>query len=123
MRSSLGRRPPSERLSARSELAEALRYIIKRPTVLTRFATDARLEANNNIAKNPVGGSRGLRPTHTSLGEKDCQPGALHFIFYRLGVHWCMPENRVDHESADPQLQLGLAGHDLAHECEHESLD
>ena len=42
------------KLSARSELAEALRYIIKRRKALTRFATDARLEADNNIAENAV---------------------------------------------------------------------
>ena len=42
------------RLSVRSELAEALRYIIKRRTALTRFATDARLEADNNIAENAI---------------------------------------------------------------------
>jgi transposase len=42
------------RLSARSDLAEALRYIIKRRTALTRFATDARLEADNNIAENAI---------------------------------------------------------------------
>jgi transposase len=42
------------RLSARSELAEASRYIIKRRTALTRFATDARLEADNNIAENAI---------------------------------------------------------------------
>ena len=42
------------KLSARSELAEALRYIIKRRTALTRFATDARLEADNNIAENAI---------------------------------------------------------------------
>ena len=42
------------RLSARSELAEALRYFIKRRTALTRFATDAHLEADNNIAKNAI---------------------------------------------------------------------
>jgi transposase len=41
-------------LSARSELTGALRYIIKRRTALTRFATDARLEADNNIAKNAI---------------------------------------------------------------------
>jgi transposase len=44
------------KLSARSELAEALRYIIKRRTALTRFATDARLEADNNIAENAIRG-------------------------------------------------------------------
>ena len=42
------------KLSARSELAEALRYIIKRRIALTRFATDARLEADNNIAENAI---------------------------------------------------------------------
>jgi len=42
------------KLSARSELAEALRHIIKRRTALTRFATDARLEADNNIAENAI---------------------------------------------------------------------
>ena len=43
-----------QKLSARSELAEALRYIIKRRTALTRFATDARLEADNNITENAI---------------------------------------------------------------------
>jgi transposase len=31
-----------------------LRYIIKRRTAMTRFATDARLEADNNIAENAI---------------------------------------------------------------------
>ena len=44
------------KLSARSELAQALRYIIKRRTALARFATDARLEADNNIAENAIRG-------------------------------------------------------------------
>ena len=44
------------KLSARSELAEALGYIIKRRTALTRFATDARLEADNNTAENAIRG-------------------------------------------------------------------
>jgi transposase len=42
------------KLSARSALAEALRYMLKRRTALTRFATDARLEADNNIAENAI---------------------------------------------------------------------
>ena len=42
------------KLAARSELAQALRYSIKRRTALTRFATDARLEADNNIAENAI---------------------------------------------------------------------
>ncbi|HEY2540556.1 MAG TPA: IS66 family transposase [Stellaceae bacterium] len=44
------------KLSARSELAEALRYIIRRRVALSRFATDARLEADNNIAENAIRG-------------------------------------------------------------------
>jgi transposase len=42
------------KLSTRSGLAEALRYTIKRRTALTRFATDPRLEADNNIAENAI---------------------------------------------------------------------
>jgi transposase len=44
------------KLSARSELAQALRYIITRRTALTRFASDARLEPDNNIAENAMRG-------------------------------------------------------------------
>jgi transposase len=44
------------KLSARSELAKALRYITTRRTALTRFASDARLEADNNIAENAIRG-------------------------------------------------------------------
>jgi transposase len=44
------------KLSAPSELAKALRYTITRRTALTRFATDARLEADNNIAENAIRG-------------------------------------------------------------------
>jgi transposase IS66 family protein len=45
------------RLSARSELAQALHHIITRRTALTRFATDARLEPDNNIAENACAAS------------------------------------------------------------------
>jgi len=44
------------KLSARSELAQALRYILTRRAALTRFATDARLEPDNNIAENAMRG-------------------------------------------------------------------
>jgi transposase len=44
------------RLSAKSELAEALRYTIKRREALTRFVTDGRLEVDNNIAENAMRG-------------------------------------------------------------------
>ncbi len=42
------------RLSAKSALAEAFRYIIKRRLALSRFVTDGRLEADNNIAENAM---------------------------------------------------------------------
>ena len=42
------------KLSAKSALAEAFRYTIKRREALTRFVTDGRLEADNNIAKNAM---------------------------------------------------------------------
>jgi transposase len=42
------------RVSAKSDLAKALRYIINRREALSRFATDARLEADNNIAENAI---------------------------------------------------------------------
>ncbi len=42
------------KLSAKSALAEAFRYTIKRRKALSRFVTDGRLEADNNIAENAV---------------------------------------------------------------------
>ena len=42
------------KLSAKSDLAEAFRYIIKRREALMRFVTDGRLEADNNIAENAM---------------------------------------------------------------------
>jgi transposase len=42
------------RLSAKSQLAEAFRYTLKRRDALSRFLTDARLEIDNNIAENAM---------------------------------------------------------------------
>lgn len=42
------------KLSAKSPLAEAFRYTIKRREALSRFLTDGRLEADNNIAENAI---------------------------------------------------------------------
>jgi len=44
------------KLSAKSDLAEAFRYTIKRRSALSRFLTDARLEIDNNIAENAMRG-------------------------------------------------------------------
>jgi transposase len=51
------------KLSAKSALAEALRYAITRRVALSRFLTDGRLEIDNNIAEN---GMRGI-----ALGRKN----------------------------------------------------
>jgi transposase len=42
------------KLSAKSALAEAFRYILKRREALTRFVTNGRLEVDNNIAENAM---------------------------------------------------------------------
>jgi transposase len=44
------------KVSAKSELAEAFRYTIKRREALSRFLADARLEIDNNIAENAMRG-------------------------------------------------------------------
>lgn len=44
------------KLSARSALAEAFRYTVKRRVALARFLDDGRLEADNNIAENALRG-------------------------------------------------------------------
>jgi transposase len=42
------------KLSAKSALAEAFRYALKRRVALSRFVTDGRLEPDNNIAENAL---------------------------------------------------------------------
>ncbi len=44
------------KLSAKSDLADAFRYTVKRRDALSRFLTDARLEIDNNIAENAMRG-------------------------------------------------------------------
>src|SRR5262249_33846263 len=44
------------KLSAKSGLAEAFRYTLKRQEALSRFLLDARLEIDNNIAENSIRG-------------------------------------------------------------------
>jgi transposase len=52
-----------KKLSAKSDLAEAFNYAIKRREALSRFIADARLEIDNNIAENSLRG--------VSLGRKN----------------------------------------------------
>ena len=44
------------KLSGKLELAKAFRYAITRREALTRFVTDGRLEADNNVAENAMRG-------------------------------------------------------------------
>jgi transposase len=44
------------KLSGKLELAKAFRYTIDRREALTRFVTDGRLEADNNVAENAMRG-------------------------------------------------------------------
>ncbi len=47
-------RQDRRKVSAKSALADAFRYAIKRRGVLSRFVTDGRLEPDNNIAENAM---------------------------------------------------------------------
>ena len=49
-----GAKATEAKRSAKSALAEAFRYIIKRREALVRFVTDGRLEADHNIAENAM---------------------------------------------------------------------
>jgi transposase len=102
------------KLSARSELAAALRYILKRRIALSRFATDARLEADNNIAENAIRGiamRRPLCPPPSSLWK--------HWkLVFRHGATWATcSRNRGGHPFV---LQVG--GADLVRSTRHNLL-
>ena len=57
------------------------------------------------------------------LGIKDGQREAHPFVFYRLGVDWSSPENRVNDEASDLGGELDLGGLDLGRERALESFD
>ena len=89
------------KLSSRSALAEALRYMIKRRTALSRFATDARLEADNNIAENAIrciAMRRPLCPSSSSLWKH------WKLVFRRDATRAICSGNRVNHPFV---LQVG----------------
>ena len=75
------------KLSARSELAEAFRYTIKRREALTRFVTDGRLEADNNIAENAMRGiALGRNYPHLRVM---CSSPRRHRVRRSAGLHVC----------------------------------
>ena len=57
------------KLSAKSELAEAFRYTLKRHEALSRFLADGRLEADNNIAENAIRGIAIGRKNYLFVGS------------------------------------------------------
>ena len=98
------------KLSARSALAEALRYMIKRRTALSRFATDPRLEADNNIAENAIrcialGRRNWLFAGSNSGGER---AAAMYSILQTAKLNDVNPEAYL----ADPLTRIA-AGHPI----------
>ena len=82
------------KLSAKSALAEAFRYTIKRREALSRFVTDGRLEVDNNIAENAM---RGI-----ALGRKN-------YLFCRLRYRR-RPRRIHLHHRADGKAQRRKPG-------------
>jgi transposase len=102
------------KLSARSELAEALRYTIKRRAALTRYATDARLEPDNNIAENAIRGiamACSLYPSSSSV----CNHCKLIFV---------IDATRASHspDRGSHSLTLQIGGSDLIWSARHNLL-
>jgi hypothetical protein len=78
---------------------------------------------SGTAAREPIAILRRACPTHARLGEKDGQRGAHPYVFYRLGVDWSSPENRVHDEATDLEFELDRGGLDLARERAPEGLD
>jgi transposase len=57
------------KLSAKSPLADAFRYALSRREALSRFLTDGRLEADNNIAENAIRGIALGRKNYLFVGS------------------------------------------------------
>ena len=89
------------KLSSRSALAEALRYMIKRRTALSRFATDARLEADNNIAENAI---RCIAMRHPFCPSSSSLWKHWKSVFRRDATRAICSGNRVNHPFV---LQVG----------------
>jgi transposase len=90
------------KLSARSDLAEALRYIIKRRVALTRFATDARLEPDNNIAENAIRGIALGRRNWLFAGSNSGgdRAAAMYSILQTAKLNGVNPEAYLTHTLA-----------------------
>lgn len=79
------------KLSAKSDLAVAFNYTIKRPDALSRFLADAPLEIDNNIAENALRG--------VALGRKN------YLFAGRRGPRSSDVLDRADGEDERPQLR------------------
>ena len=82
------------RLSAKSELAEAFRYTIKRQQSLSRFLTDARLEIDNNIAENAMRGIALGRKNYLFAGSDTGgeRAAAIYSILHTAKLNELNPE-------------------------------
>ncbi|MBV8573542.1 MAG: IS66 family transposase [Acetobacteraceae bacterium] len=82
------------RLSAKSELAEAFRYTIKRQASLSRFLTDARLEIDNNIAENAMRGVALGRKNYLFAGSDTGgeRAAAIYSILHTAKLNELNPE-------------------------------
>ena len=82
------------KLSAKSALADASRYTIKRQDALSRFVTDGRLEADNNIAENAMRGIALGRKNYLFAGSDNGgeRAAAMYTIIQTAKLNGLNPE-------------------------------
>lgn len=83
------------KLSAKSDLADAFRYTIKRRKPLSRFLSDARLEIDNNIAENAMRGVALGRKNYLFAGSDTGgeRAAAMYTIMQTAKLNGVNPEN------------------------------
>lgn len=80
------------KLSAKSELAKAFHYTIKRQQALSRFVTDARLEIDNNIAENAMRGIALGRKNYLFADVGGARAAAMYSIVQTAKLNDVSPE-------------------------------
>ena len=82
------------KISAKSELAEAFRYTIKRREALSRFLIDAKLEIDNNIAENAMRGIALGRKNYLFAGSDvgGERAAAMYSILHTANLNGLNPE-------------------------------
>jgi hypothetical protein len=81
--------------SAKSELADAFRYTLKRREALSRFLSDARLEIDHNIAENAMRGIALGRKNYLFAGSDTGgeRAAALYSILQTATLNGINPED------------------------------